>query len=92
VIVLRRAVNEAPLLLILAGFAGGVTLVGLHYWRFGSFVCGLDLLAGGFLRLVLPTRRAGALAVRSRATDVVTLAAFGAAVVLLAAVVPRSEG
>jgi hypothetical protein len=80
------------LLLVLAGFAAGVTLVGLHYWRKGLFVTGLALLLGGFLRLVLPTRRAGALAVRSRTTDVLTLAAFGAAVVLLAAIVPLSKG
>jgi hypothetical protein len=89
---LGRATREAPLLVVLAGFAGGVTLVGLHYWRKGLFVTGLALLLGGFLRLVLPTRQAGALAVRSRMTDVVTLAVFGAAVVLLAAIVPLSKG
>lgn len=80
------------MMVVLLGFAAGVALVGLHFWRKGLFVTGLALLLGGFLRLVLPTRRAGVLAVRGRTTDVLTLAAFGAAVVLLAAVVPRSEG
>lgn len=90
--VVRRVSRDLPLLVVLAGFAAGVTLVGLHYWRKGLFVTGLSLLLGGFLRMVLPTRRAGALAVRSRTADVVTLAVFGAAVVLMAAVVPPSEG
>lgn len=80
------------MIVVLTGFATGVTLVGLHYWRKGLFVIGLALLLGGFLRLVLPTRRVGILAVRGRASDVLTLAVFGAAVVLLAAVVPPSEG
>lgn len=80
------------MLFVLTGFATGVTLVGMHFWRKGLFVTGLALLLGGFLRLVLPTRRAGVLAVRGRMTDVLTLAVFGAAVVLMAAVVPPSEG
>ena len=69
-----------------------MALVGLHYWRKGLFVIGLALLLGGFLRLVLPARRIGVLAVRGRASDVLTLAVFGAAVVLISAVVPPSEG
>lgn len=80
------------MLVVLAVFSLGVTAVGLHFWRKGLFVTGLALLLGGFLRLVLPTRRAGVLAVRGRTTDVLTLALLGAAVVLLAAVVPTSEG
>jgi hypothetical protein len=81
--------REMPILAVLAGFAAGVGLVAMHYWRRGVLVCGIALLAGGFLRLVLPTRRVGVLAVRGRTTDVVSLATLGAAVVLLAAIVPR---
>ncbi len=77
------------MLAVLAGFAASVGLVAMHYWRRGVLVCGIALLAGGFLRLVLPTRRVGVLAVRGRTTDVVSLGTLGAAVVLLAAVVPR---
>lgn len=73
---------------VLAVFALGITAVALGRWRKGLFVVAMSLLVGGFLRLVLPTRRAGVLVVRSRLTDVVTLAAMGAAVLLLAAVIP----
>jgi hypothetical protein len=81
--------RELPILAVLTGFATGVGLVAMHYWRRGVLVCGIALLAGGFLRLVLPTRRAGVLAVRGRTTDVVSFATLGAAIVLLAAIVPR---
>jgi len=91
VIVVRRLARELPILVVLAGFGAGVTLVGLHYWRKGLFVIGLALLFGGFIRLVLPTRRAGVLAVRGRTADVLTLASFGAAVVLISALVPPTE-
>lgn len=90
--VVRRLSREIPMLAVLAGFAAGVLLIGLHRWRRGLLVTGLALLLGGFLRLVLPTRRAGFLAVRGRTADVLTLAAFGACVVLLAAIIPVSEG
>jgi hypothetical protein len=80
------------MLAVLAGFATGVLLIGLHHWRKGLFVTGLALMLGGFLRLVLPTRRAGFLAVRGRMTDVVTLAILGAAVMLLSAIIPISDG
>jgi Protein of unknown function (DUF3017) len=46
------------------------------------------LLAGAALRLFLPVRRVGLLAVRSRAFDVVMLAALGAGVILATALVP----
>lgn len=76
------------MLLVLAIFGLGILAVALGRWRKGLFVVAVALLLGGFLRLVLPARRAGVLAVRSRLTDVVTLAALGAAVLLLAAVTP----
>ena len=73
----------------LAMFGLGIVVVALGRWRKGLFVVAFALLVGGFLRLVLPSRRAGVLVVRGRMTDVVTLAALGAAVLLLAAVVPN---
>jgi hypothetical protein len=77
------------MMVVLGIFALGIVIVAFGRWRKGLFVVALGLLCGGFLRLVLPARRAGVLAVRSRITDVVTLAALGAAVLLLAAVVPN---
>ncbi|MEO6712501.1 MAG: DUF3017 domain-containing protein [Mycobacteriales bacterium] len=90
--VVRRLSREWPMVAVLTAFAAGVVMIGLHYWRRGLFVTGLALLFGGFLRLVLPTRLAGFLAIRGRTTDVVTMALFGACVVLLSAIIPISEG
>lgn len=77
------------MLTVLALFGLGIVIVSFDRWRKGLFVVAIALLCGGFLRLVLPARRAGVLVVRSRITDVVTLATLGAAVLLLAAVVPN---
>jgi hypothetical protein len=74
---------------VLAIFGLGIVIVAFGRWRKGLFVVAVGLLLGGFLRLVLPARRAGVLVVRSRITDVVTLATLGAAVLLLAAVIPN---
>lgn len=84
----RWPVREAPLLAVAAIAGLGLLAVALHYWRKGLYVIGVALLVGAALRLLLPARRAGLLAVRSRTADVTTLALLGAAIVILAAVVP----
>ncbi|GAB7192402.1 hypothetical protein NUM3379_31110 [Kineococcus sp. NUM-3379] len=58
--------------------------------RAGGVVLGADLLVAAVLRLVLPVRVAGALAVRSRGVDVVVLLALAAACAGLAWVVPTT--
>jgi hypothetical protein len=45
-------------------------------------------MVAGLLRLLLPVRRVGFLAVRSRPVDVVLLAGVGAAVVAVALAIP----
>lgn len=62
------------------GSAGGGT---------GGVIAGLALLMGAVIRAVLPARLAGLLASRRRATDVVTLAAFGACLLIAGLVLPR---
>jgi Protein of unknown function (DUF3017) len=73
------------------------TVVGVYIaWRDGSagggaggVIAGLALLAGAVIRGLLPARLAGLLASRRRATDVVTLAAFGACLLIAGLVLPR---
>jgi hypothetical protein len=82
------ATGEAPTLLVLAGVAAGLVLVAAD-WRLGSNVVGLAVLLAAALRLGLPERAAGLLAVRGRTLDAVVLVALGAGLLLLANTVPR---
>ena len=84
-----RATNELPAVTVVtAGLAGILYAAVWHHWRRGLYVVALALLLGAILRLVLPTRRIGSLAVRTRATDVLTLTVLAAGVAFLAGAVP----
>ncbi|HEX8001626.1 MAG TPA: DUF3017 domain-containing protein [Mycobacteriales bacterium] len=86
---LQRLSNEAPAFaVVLGGLAGIVYAAAWHHWRRGLYVVALALLLGAVLRLVLPARRVGSLAVRSRAVDVLTLTVLAAGVAFLAGAVP----
>ncbi len=86
---LARVTNELPAITVVAaGFVGIVYAAAFHHWRRGLYVVALALLLGAILRLTLPTRRIGSLAVRSRAVDVLTLTVFAAGVAFLAGAVP----
>jgi hypothetical protein len=76
--------QELPLALVISGVGLGLVVIALHHFRWGNLVIAGSLLAGALLRLVLPTRRAGLLAVRARFTDVVTMAVMGAGLLVLA--------
>jgi len=80
----KGVLRELPLALIIGGVALGLVIIGLHHFRWGNLLIAGSLLAGAFFRLVLPTRRAGLLAVRSRFTDVVTMSAMGGSLMILA--------
>ena len=83
-----RRFGELPFLLVLAGVALGLLVVGLHHFKRGSVLIAGALLVAAVLRLVLPERQAGLLVVRSRPFDVLSLAGLGAGVALIAVVVP----
>lgn len=72
---------------VLAGL-GYAVLAGKDAWRVGCVIIGAALGAGALLRLVLPQRAAGLLAVRGRAFDVFFLVLGGAAIIVLALLVP----
>ena len=72
----------------LVGLAGIVYAAVFHYWRRGLYVVAAACLLGAALRLFLPARRVGSLAVRTRGMDVATLLVLGIAIALLAGAVP----
>ena len=81
--------TQLPALAVLAVAALGLVLAAVVDWQLGAFVFGVALLGAAGLRLTLPTRSAGWLAVRTRGLDAATLLALGFAVVVLANTIPR---
>ena len=87
---LAGLLRQLPLLVVLLVVGLGLLLVTFHYWRTGLIVIGLALVGAGVLRLLLPVRRAGFLAVRSRPVDVVLLAGAGLALAVIARTIPSA--
>jgi hypothetical protein len=85
---LAGLLRQLPLLAVLVGVGVGLLLVALDEWRRGLVVVGLALVGGAVLRLLLPLRRAGFLAVRSRTIDVVLLGGTGLALAVIALTIP----
>jgi Protein of unknown function (DUF3017) len=88
----RSLIGVVPYLALLLCTIAGVYIA----WRDGSagggaggVIAGLALLAAAVVRGLLPARLAGLLASRRRATDVITLAAFGACLLVAGLVLPR---
>jgi len=81
---------EWPILAVLAVAAAGLAMTG---WRRVPVQDALLVVAaapgvGAVLRAMLPTRHVGLLAVRSRALDVLVLAALAAGIAVLALATP----
>jgi Protein of unknown function (DUF3017) len=78
-------------LVVLIGVAAGVYIAwhqGSQGGGRGGAIAGGALLVAAAVRLVLPTRLAGMLAVRHRMTDVVTLVVLGASLLTAGLVLP----
>lgn len=82
--------NQLPALGVLAMIGLGLVLAAALDWQVGAFVIGLALLGAAGLRLTLPARTAGWLAVRTRSLDAALLLGLGFAVVVLANTIPRA--
>lgn len=80
--------RQLPFAAVLVVGGAGLGVAAAGAWRPGAVVMGAGVLLAGVLRLVLPARRAGLLAVRSRRLDVTLLLGLGAALVVLASSVP----
>src|SRR5438067_1742758 len=84
------ALGWLPYLIVLAGVAAGMFVAwkGSKYAGRGAGLIGASLLAGAAARLILPARYAGLLSSRRKASDVLALALFGAAVLAVAIALP----
>ena len=84
------ALARGPYLIVVAGAGLGIFLAvqGAKYAALGTGLLGGSLLAGALLRLALPKPYAGLLATRRKASDVLTFAAFGVAVLVVALTLP----
>ena len=80
---LAGLLRQLPLLAVLLVVAVGMLLVAFRQWREGLVVIGLALVGAAVLRLLLPVRRVGFLAVRSRPVDVLLMAGAGVALTAL---------
>jgi hypothetical protein len=85
-------IGGAFYLLVLAVCMVGVGIVVTGEWRTGIRVFGGALLLGALVRLVLPNRDAGMLAVRFKPFDVLMLAALASALLFLAGSIPDQPG
>ena len=80
--------TQLPALAVIVVASCGLVLAAAVDWQLGAFVFGLSLLLAAGLRLALPVRSAGWLAVRTRSLDAATLLVLGFAVVALANTIP----
>jgi hypothetical protein len=87
---LAGLIRQLPLLAVLVAVGIGLLMVTFEHWRKGLVVVGLALVGGAVLRLLLPMRRLGFLAVRSRPVDVVLLAGTGLALAVIALAIPSA--
>jgi hypothetical protein len=87
---LAGLIRQLPLLAVLVAVGVGLLMVTFEHWRKGLVVVGLALVGGAVLRALLPVRRVGFLAVRSRPVDVVLLAGAGLALAVIALAIPAA--
>ena len=85
---LAGLIRQLPLLAVLVTVGVGLLLVTFEHWRRGLIVVGVALVGGAALRLLLPVRRVGFLAVRSRTIDVLLLAGTGVTLAIVALAIP----
>jgi hypothetical protein len=76
--------GQWPILLVGLIFVAAFGLVIAGYWRRGALVMAIGIGVAAVLRLALTDDRAGLLAVRSKAIDVVTTATVSTAMLYVA--------
>ena len=87
---LAGLLRQLPLLAVLVAVGVGLLMVTFEHWRKGLVVAGLALVGAAVLRLLLPVRGVGFLAVRSRPVDVVLMAGAGLTLAVIALAIPAT--
>jgi hypothetical protein len=82
-------IGGAVYLLVLVSSGVGLWIVGRGDWRPGVRTIAVSLLVAAAVRLVLPARDAGMLAVRRRVLDVALLAVVGVTLLALSSSIPN---
>ena len=85
-------IGGAFYLLVLAIAGLGIVIAWHGDWRLGIRCLAGGLCFAALLRLVLPARDAGMLAVRNRFFDAILLGGAGAAILFLASTIPNQPG
>ena len=85
---LAGLLRQLPLLAVLVVVAIGLVVVTFGHWRRGIVIIGLALIGAAVLRVLLPVRRVGFLAVRSRSVDVLLLAGTGLVLTVIVLTIP----
>ena len=80
---LAGIIRQLPLLAAILVVGAGLVLVTFGEWRRGLVIIGTALVGAALLRLLLPVRRVGLLAVRSRTIDVLLMGSTGLALTVL---------
>jgi hypothetical protein len=84
-----RRFREWPIVVVLTCVALSLGVVAANHFRRGTYLLSATVLLATVLRLVLPTREAGLLAVRGRFADVVILGGLAVCLITLSILVPR---
>ncbi|MBN6036474.1 DUF3017 domain-containing protein [Amycolatopsis sp. 195334CR] len=66
--------------------------IGMYHWRQGAALIGGALLTAAVLRGVLSDARAGLLAIRGKAVDVITYTTFATLILFVALTITRGPG
>lgn len=85
-------IGGALYIVVLIVTAVGIGIVWSGDWRVGIRWMAAALLGAAALRLILPRKDAGMLAVRHRIFDTVLLGGVGAALIFLANTIPNQSG
>ncbi|WIY03643.1 DUF3017 domain-containing protein [Amycolatopsis mongoliensis] len=75
---------QLPFAVVLLVVAVAALRIVQYHWREGAALIGAALLLAAVLRAVLPTARAGLLAIRGKVVDIVTYTGLAAAVLYVA--------
>ncbi len=88
----QAVLGQWPLALVLSGVALALAVVGLTgHWRIGCTMLGAAVTLGGVLRLLMPNKLVGLLAVRNRLIDTVLLLGSGVGILVLTWAMPLSR-